>query len=77
MLYMISGEMVIYAFLLGEEKSYPKPVRSKVDFWRLSISLSLALEVLSNWALTWNSFALSFLVFSAKKLFSNLNAPMV
>ena len=32
MLYMISGEMIISVFLLGEEKSYPKLVRSKADF---------------------------------------------
>ena len=63
--------------ILEEENSYPKPVWLEADFWMLSISSSFALEVLSNWALTWNSYASSFLVFSAKKLFSNHNAPMV
>ena len=34
--------------ILGEEKSYPKPVQSKAVFCKLSISSSFALEVLSN-----------------------------
>ena len=57
--------------------SYPRPVFLDEVFWKLSISSSLALETLSNWALTWNSSSSSFLVFSVRKLFSNRNAPMV
>ena len=69
--------VVLVEAILEEEKPYPKSVRLEVDFWILSILSSFALEVLSNWALTWNSSASSFLVFSAKKLFLNLSAPIV
>ena len=40
--------VVLEKAILGEEKSYPKSVRSEADFWKLSISLSFALQVLSN-----------------------------
>ena len=40
--------VVLVEAILGEEKSYPKPVQSEADFWRLSISSSLVLEVLSS-----------------------------
>ena len=40
--------IVLVEAILREEKSYPKPVQSEADFLILSISLSLALEVLSN-----------------------------
>ena len=40
--------VVLVEAILGEEKSYPKPVRLEADFWKLSISSSFALEVLSN-----------------------------
>ena len=63
--------------ILGEEKSYPKPILSETAFWRLSISSSFALQVLSNWALTWNSSTSSFFVLSARILFSNRKALMV
>ena len=68
--------IVLAEAILVEEKSYPRSVQSEFDFWRLSFSSSFALEVLSRWALTWNSFASSSLVFSAKKLFSNLSVPI-
>ena len=55
----------------------PKTNLSDAAFWKFSLSFSLALEVLSNWTLTWNSLASSLLVFSARKLFSNRNASMV
>ena len=69
--------VVLEDAILGDEKLYPRPVLLESDFWKLSISLSFALEVLSSWALTWNSSASSFLVLSAKKLFLNRNTPMV
>ena len=62
--------IVIVKAISWEEKSYPKPVQSKANFWKLIISSSFALEVLSSWTLTWNNSTSSFLVFSAKKLFS-------
>ena len=69
--------VVLVETILGEEKSYPKPIWSKANFWRLSISSSLTLEVLFSWALTWKNSTSGFLFFSAKKLFSNLSAPIV
>ena len=63
--------VVLVEAILGKEKSYPKPVQLEANFLRLSISSSFAVKVLSNWALTWNNSTSSFLVFSAKKLFSN------
>ena len=77
---LLAGETntaVLEKAILEEEKSYPKLVLSKIDFWNLSISSSFALEVLSSWALTYNSSASSFFVFSARKLFSNRKAPLV
>ena len=40
--------------VLQEERewSYPRPILSDAAFWIFNISSSLALEVLSNWALT-------------------------
>ena len=62
--------IVLVKEISWEEKSYPKPVQSKANFWKLIILSSFALEVLSSWTLTWNNSTSSFLVFSAKKLFS-------
>ena len=48
---LVVGEtkiVVLVEAILEEEKLYPKPVQSEVDFWRLSVSSSFALEVLSN-----------------------------
>ena len=59
------------------ENSYPNLVSLEADFWKLNISSSFALEVLSSWALTWNSSASSFFVLSVRKFFSNHKAPMV
>ena len=51
------------------EWSCLRPVLSDAAFWKFSILSSLALEVLCNWAFTWNSSASSFLVFSTMILF--------
>ena len=40
--------VVLEEGILEEEKSYPKPVRSEANFWKLRISSSFALQVLSN-----------------------------
>ena len=48
---LVVGEtkiVVLVEAILEEEKLYPKPIQSEVDFWRLSVSSSFALEVLSN-----------------------------
>ena len=65
--------------VLHEERewSYPRLVLSNASFWKLSISSSLALEVLSNCTLTWNNYASIFLVFLARKLFSNRSSLMI
>ena len=65
--------------VLQEERewSYSRPILSDADFWTFNISSSLALEVLSSFALTKNSLASNFLAFSTRRLFSNLSASMV
>ena len=40
--------VVLEEAVLEEERPYPKPVRSEVDFYMLSILSSFALEVLSS-----------------------------
>ena len=77
---LLAGEtntIVLEEAILGEEKSYPKSVLLETAFGKLSISSSFALEVLSNWALTCNSSASSFFVFSARTLISDRKALMV
>ena len=57
---LLAGEtktVVLVEAILKEEKSYLKLIQSEADFWILSISSNFALKVLSNWVLTWNSFA--------------------
>ena len=48
---LLAGEtkiIVLVEEILREEKSYLKPVRSEANFWKISISSSFALEVISN-----------------------------
>ena len=40
--------VVLKEAILGEEKSYPKPIQSKANFCKLGIQSSFALEVLSS-----------------------------